>query len=179
MIIFVCVLLGLLLFPIVLSAYTFFDWEGRKVGFALYLFGVLKVFSGYAAPYSKGLALHFTKNTAILIPYDQMMAARSKFKIAKGFVICRIRQITEIGGAENAGGAIALCMALRKLTDFIFYSVQRKNDVALSGDVLLDMRRTGFRMAGNVLIVFNLLVLFVAAVKLVLERILNYANKRK
>ena len=81
------VVLFVLLFPIFVNVYLYADSDGGKVGFAVYLFGVAKVFGGYAAPYSGGIAFHVSKGTALLLPYKEILNARKKFEITKGFIV--------------------------------------------------------------------------------------------
>ena len=49
----------------------------------------------------------------------------------------------------------------------------------MEGDILVDMNRGGFRAAVKALIAFNLLIVTIAAVKIIMEKILEYGHKRK
>lgn len=170
---------AVLLFPISVSAYIYLDWDTGKAGFALYLYGVIRVLAGYAKPYGKGIAFHITRKTALLMPYGEMVNARKKFEITKGFAVCRYRQVIEIGALEHTAAAIAGGMAVRKLTDLIFGMIGRRTDTWLEGDVLVDTTRGGFRASADAVIAFNLFVIAFAAAKMFLEKTVNYGNKRK
>ena len=115
------VVLFVLLFPIFVNVYLYADSDGGKVGFAVYLFGVAKVFGGYAAPYSGGIAFHVSKGTALLLPYKEILNARKKFEITKGFIVSSYRQVVEIGGRKGEAAAMSSAMVLRKLTDLVFF----------------------------------------------------------
>lgn len=175
----IVILAAVFLFPIFINGYVFWDSEKKKAGFAVYLAGIVKLLSGYAQLYGEGIAFHITRKTAILLPYADILAARKKFEITRGFVICRYRQIIELGGENYAAAAVALSLIMRKITDLVFRFLQRKKDVNLGGDVVLDMNRSGVRVTVSAVIAFNLLILAVAAVKIILERILEYGRKRK
>ena len=76
-------------------------------------------------------------------------------------------------------GALAAAMSLRKLTDIVFMFARGKKDLRMEGDILVDMNRGGFRAAVKVVIAFNLLIVTIAAVKIIMEKILEYGHKRK
>ena len=171
--------LFVLLFPIFVNVYLYADSDGGKVGFAVYLFGVAKVFGGYAAPYSGGIAFHVSKGTALLLPYKEILNARKKFEITKGFIVSSYRQVVEIGGRKGEAAAMSSAMVLRKLTDLVFFFLRRKIDVRLEGDILVDMTRCGARVSVGAVVLFNLLIVLIAGIKLLLERLFENVRRRK
>ncbi len=175
----VMTVVAVMLFPIFVSAYLYGDKDSGKVGFALYLFGAVRLLSGYAAPCKGGIAFHLTEKKAVIMPYSELLGIGKKFEVTKGFSVCNYRHCIEIGGAENMAGALAAAMSLRKLTDIVFMFARGKKDLRMEGDILVDMNRGGFRAAVKVVISFNLLIVTIAAVKIIMEKILEYGHKRK
>ena len=165
-------LVGALLFPVFVNIYLYGDKADGKLGFAFYLFGTFRILSGYAALYTGGIALHLTDKKAILLPYKEILSARKKFEITKGFSVCRYRQVIELGGAQNTAGALAAGLVLRKATDLAFLIVRHRSDVVLEGDILVDINREGMRAAVSAVVAFNLLIVLFAAFKIFLEKIL-------
>ena len=79
------IVLFLLFFPIIFRADQHFDLNKKKMGFAVFLYGKLKLIGGYAKSYKGGLALHISPKKAIVIPYTQMNNERKRFSIMKTF----------------------------------------------------------------------------------------------
>ena len=173
------IVIAAFLFPIFMNVYAYMDWGEGKIGFAIYLYGAIKILSGYAAPHKGGMAFHLTRKTAFLVPYGEMLNASKKFEITAGFSICRYRHVIEIGGNENAAAALGCGMALRKFTDIIFSVIYRKKGLRPEGDVLIDFTRGGFRFATSASVVFNLMIVACAGIKIILEKILENEHKRK
>ena len=70
-------------------------------------------------------------------------------------------------------------MVLRKLTDLVFFFLRRKLDVRLEGDILVDMTRCGARVSVGAVVLFNLLIVLIAGIKLLLERLFENVRRRK
>ena len=63
----ILILIFILFFPIVVTVYVYFDTKNKKLYFAIYIFKILKIFSGYACVRKKGgFYIHF-KNKAVII----------------------------------------------------------------------------------------------------------------
>ncbi len=173
------IIAAVLLFPIFIQSYVFWDSETKKAGFAVYFAGIVRILSGYAQLYTGGIVFHLSEKKAVILPYAELLNARKKFEITRGFVVCSYKQIIEVGGAQYASAALTIGLLLRKITDLVFYGLQKKKDIKLCGEVITDMNRKGVRATIRAVIAFNLLILFIAAVKILLERLLAYGRKRK
>ena len=130
----------MLLFPFAVRVVVHWDVKEGKTGFVAYLYGVLRVAGGYAAPYGGGIAVHLGKKTALLLPYTQLLFSRSRFALMRGFSLCSLRQIVKIGGREDPARALAACLLWRKALDAAFFAVGRRKDVRLAGDILAGRR---------------------------------------
>lgn len=169
----------ILLFPVYVDVYLYADRRDAKLGFALYLYDCVRILGGYARPYPAGVAFHLSEKRAFLLPYREMLSARKNFEITKGFSVCRYRQVIELGGAENAAGALMAGALLGKTADVLFADVRRRSDAVLASDILVNMGRQGGRVAVNVTVVFDLLIVLIAVGKLILEKVLCYGRKGK
>ena len=97
---FVLILLGVcvvLFFPIYLETSTHYDMNRRKLTLAIYLYKVLPIFGGYFATYPGGMALHISKEKAIIIPYTQVNAERKRFSLFRSFRLKTLRLTIETG----------------------------------------------------------------------------------
>ena len=74
-----------LLLPIYFESDTYYDVSRRKFVFSLRLYKCIKIVGGYLATYKGGLALHISKNKAILLPYAEWKEEQKRVSILKIF----------------------------------------------------------------------------------------------
>ena len=87
----------LLFVPIIIQTDFHYDINGKKAGFAVYVYKIFKIIGGYAQTYTGGLALHVSKNKAFIIPYAQMDSERKKFSFVRSFRLIAFTLTTETG----------------------------------------------------------------------------------
>ena len=118
----------LLFFPIFLSVNAHYDANRKKFCFSVNLYKKIKLIGGYIAPYPKGIALHVSKEKAILVQYTEFEKERKKFSFFKTIRLHRLIVITETSANYLMGvyflsqlgqivGAIKLADARRVKTD--------------------------------------------------------------
>ena len=76
---------GILIFPIITSLYFFVDFNAKKFYFAIYLFGLIKVFNGYVKVRDlKSVYLHASNNKAYIIDltvFKNMQSGANYFNV--------------------------------------------------------------------------------------------------
>jgi hypothetical protein len=164
----------LLFFPIVTEADAHFDLREKRVGFAVFFYRIFKIFGGYATTYAGGIALHLSKNKAVLIPYDKLDRERKRFSFTKSFKPLAFCITTETG-AEYLF-PIALANSVLRAYFFMIGGKKGKieNNLWLTdGDVL--------KISLKVAAYFNLFTLLCAFFKFLKEklRILWQKNTKK
>lgn len=87
----------ILFFPIYIETNAHYDMNRRKLTLGVYLYKFLRIFGGYLATYSGGIAFHVSKKKAMLIPYSQVNAERKRFSIFRTFRLKSIRLTVETG----------------------------------------------------------------------------------
>ncbi len=87
----------ILFVPIVIQTDFHYDVNGKKAGFAVYIYKIFKIIGGYIQTYQGGLALHVSKKNAFLIPYSQMDSERKKFSFVRSFRLIAFTLTTETG----------------------------------------------------------------------------------
>ena len=151
-------------FPIFLDVHAHFDVNKRKFSFVIYVFKRIKLIGGYIATYPGGLAIHVSKEKAILIPYTQLDSERKRFSFIKTFRLKAFLLTTETG-ADYLLPMGALQMLLRC---YFFLRGGKKenieNNVWLTdGDVL--------RISFYTRLFFNVFILLKNLLKFLKEKI--------
>lgn len=161
----------LLFFPIIFETDSHYDMNRRKFGFAIYAYKFLKVFGGYVATYSGGLALHISDKKAILIPYSQIDSERKRFSFMRSFKIRSFVLTTETG----AEYILPVALIHTILRTFFFIKGGKKEKVEnnlwlTDGDVL--------RVSLNCVVSFNLLILLGSFLKFIKEKMKQIWQKK-
>ena len=153
----------LLFFPIVVETDAHYDMNRKKFGFAIFLYGFLKILGGYAATYKGGIALHVSPKKAILIPYSEKDNERKKFSFVKTFRLISFILTTETGAEYLLPVSVAHTF-LRAYFFILGGDKERiENNLWLTdGDVL--------RVSLNSVLYFNLFILIKNFLKFLKEK---------
>lgn len=161
--------MALLFFPIYLEVDAHVDITRKIFAFAVYAYGVLKVYGGYATSYQGGVALHVNEDKAVLLPYSNMESERKKLAVYRAFHIKRFSVATETG----AEYLLMVSLAHTGLKTF-FQTVlgeRVKSGLWLTdGDVL--------KVSTNLLLWFNLFIILKLFIKFIKEKIKSVCRKK-
>jgi len=80
-----------LLFPVFVYFDSYLDVKENKCWFSVSFYKYFRFIGGYIQLTKDGMAIHLTKKTAFLVPYNQMADTRKKFEITKGFQLYSFR----------------------------------------------------------------------------------------
>ena len=167
----VALLLLLLFFPILIRTDTHFDLNKKKLGFAVFLYGKIKLVGGYGETYKGGFAFHVSPKKAIIIPYAQMNNERKRFSIMKTFHLKSFILTVETG-AEYLLQAGALHALLR--TYFFIKGGEKENienNLWLTdGDIL--------RLSLSFTVHFNLFILLCDFIQFIKEKVKTIWQKK-
>lgn len=154
----------LLFLPIYLKANAHYDLNRRKLGFAVYLYGFIRILGGYLATYTGGLALHLSNNKAVIVPYSNINKERKRFSFMKTFHVTAFTLTTETGAEYLL--PIAIVHAVLRIYYFIKGGKKEgiENNLWLTdGDVL--------RISISTTVQFNLYMLICAFINFLKEKI--------
>lgn len=127
----------LLFFPIYIKTDMHYDMNGRKFGFYISAYGVIKLLGGYIATYQGGLAVHVSDKKAILIPYSDLNNERKRFSVIRTFRLKTLNLTVETGAEYLIG--ISFFQSLFRIIFFVLGGKKEKieNNLWLTdGDVL-------------------------------------------
>ena len=171
-----------ILFPLFLSIHLYADIKERKLYFSLYILRIFKVYGGYATLYDGGIAFHLTKNRAALLPYSEIVNASNNldFKISRGFVIYAFSRIAEIGAKSEPAAAVLAASLIQIVSGFAAgYVFSRKKCTSFKSDVILYEGSDNIKISVRIILVFNFLVVIMAALKILLQTITEKIHEYK
>ena len=171
-----------ILFPLFLSIHLYADIKERKLYFSLYILRIFKVYGGYATLYDGGIAFHLTKNRAALLPYSEIVNASNNldFKISRGFYIYAFSSIAEIGAKSEPAAAVLAAALIQIVSGFAAgYVFSRKKCASFKSDVVLYEGSDKVKISVRIILVFNFLVVIMAALKILLQTITEKIHEYK
>ncbi len=160
-----------LFFPISLNVYSHADLNRKKFTFAVYLYGILKLYGGYVSAYHGGLAIHTGERKVKLLPYSNMDSERKKQ--IKFYRAIRLKEfsVTSETGAEYIL-PVGLVHTFFKAVYFRFGGEKEKSEIWLSdGDIL--------RVSTKLRAAFNGYTVLKMLVKTLKEKIKTYVGKKQ
>ena len=171
-----------ILFPLFLSIHLYADIKERKLYFSLYILRIFKVYGGYATLYDGGIAFHLTKNRAALLPYSEIVNASNNldFKISRGFYIYAFSSIAEIGAKSEPAAAVLAAALIQIVSGFAAgYVFSRKKCASFKSDDILYEGSDNIKIGVRIILVFNFLVVIMAALKILLQTITEKIHEYK
>ena len=153
-----------LFLPIFLKLTAHYDMNRRKLSFAVYLFGFLRIFGGYIASYKGGLAVHVTEKTAFLIPYSKLNSERKRFSFMRTFHLHALTMIVETGAEYFL--PVSLSEAALRVYFFMKGGKAKNIKTCLwltDGDVL--------RVSGTIVVRFNMFIILCNVFKYIKEKL--------
>ncbi len=169
-----------LFFPMFTQLIVFFDINTGKLCFSLYLFKFIKIYGGYVTLCDKGLVFHLSLTNAVLLPWQEILAQKKKLEITKGFQIVEFSQIIELGNGINADTKILLSTVSTILSNIILsISKEKKNFIDYKSGTLLLHSADKVKLNVSITAVYNGLVLIIALCKILIQKVINYGNRRK
>jgi hypothetical protein len=168
----------LLLFPIFLSVDVYLDVKQGKLFCVFRLFGKITAFGGYVTLEKKGIFLHVSPEKALFFPFAEMKSKR--FEMTAGFQTYVLKTTIEIGYADHPLAALSFASFLQAVTAAIVPVVKsKKGYITVKNTVFLSEGVRGVRLTTHYVTVFNQLTVLIAAVKFILEEIIQLWQAKK
>lgn len=149
---------------------------GKRIGFSIYLFSVIKLGGGYITFHKEGYCVHISKNKAIFVPYKNMSEERKKFAVTEGFQLYKLHLTAELN--KNADHSIPLAVIMQSglQSAFALIKAERKY-LSLKSGVLLSEGEPSLTL--KTVTVFNVFVLARAVIKIIMGRIITKIWQKK
>ena len=164
--------LAILFFPIYLETSGHYDMNRRKLAIGIYLYKCFRVFGGYLATYSGGMAFHASDKKAIIVPYSQVHTERKRFSMFRSFRLKSLSLTIETGAEYLLSAHAAYTLADSIIQAKYGKTMPNKSVLWLNqGDVL--------RVSLQFTVYFNLFMLLRYAYKVLKEKITRSCRMKK
>lgn len=170
----------ILIFPIFLNFDFVIKNDLKRLWFGFHLYGIIKIFGGYAERINGGFAIHLSKNKAIILNYSEIFGAQKKIKPLKDYHFIRFYSLLEIGSETDEEKAFAAAF----ITSYFGETAGRylgieKPYLKIQNDVNLFMREDVFNFYFSGTVVFNLLMICLSIIKICTGKIVYAFGKGK
>lgn len=163
----------ILIFPLFLNLQIYYSANLKRVYFAIDLFGMLKIISGYIEIIKEGVCIHLTKNKAIIIENKQLLGVGEKVKPLKDYHIIRVHSLTEIGLAKNNLAAFSAAFILNYINQTLdWYFYHDKPYLVLDNKINYHEDENVLNLYMKSTIIFNLLMILLSIIKIIMEKII-------
>ncbi len=169
-----------LFLPIKINVSAFIIDEIKRAFFNVNAFGFIKIISGYLSFNKYGMAIHITKNKAIVIPYKNFINTKKVIKYYKDFHVNYINILVEVGAKNNLEELITASI----IYNFIFNNVaevikERKPYVKINSNINIAFNNDYFNLYVKTKLYLNLITIFINLFKILMEKMFNAKRKRK
>lgn len=172
-----CIALLILYMPIIFGVKLYFDKDVGELQFSIFIYRTIKILSG-KVKFTKKRAVIRVGKKRLSFHYKQLFDGQKKLDIFKQFEICDIFTTLEIGSNNDRISPLLIAAAYNTTTSIALANLKNKNSL-LDGknniNVYDDKSVFKYKLCINFL--FNVLLLLIAILKKVLEKIIN--GKRK
>ena len=165
-----------MIFPISLKGNLYFNNEEKRINYTIKIYGIFKILYGYFELDKDGVIIHLTKRKAILIKYSDILSIRKKFKPLKDYHLLKFNSRLDVGNLENelSIGLISLYGFINQILGEIFSMVKPYFNFNNTINIYENSNVLNYKCSA--ILVFNLLMILISALKIFVEKII-YAIK--
>ena len=174
-ILFIIVLIIIL--PIVLSLYLFLDFTNKKLYFGIYLFGFIKILSGYVNVRDKGgFYLHISNNKAIIIDNSTLQKIGGGTSFINAFQFSEIVLITDVSlNNIKLIFSILFVNKIGQIINKIIYSNNKLPKIRSNVLILSDLEKV-FNLKCKAVLSFNILCIVKSLIANSISKGVSYAK---
>lgn len=160
--------------PIVLQVSFFGSKNAKKVYFSVYLFGMIKLISGYVTFAVDKAYVHLTKKFAVEIPYKDAFGSRKKISGIKGIEILSIKNELNFANLDlfNQVMLSSACMYIYSVLITILSQIKPFVNITCG---VKQQKNADLSNLFDVVVAFNVFVL----IKIGLKKLLGVINEKK
>ncbi len=174
------IIFGFIIFPIFFSLKGYFSSEDKKLYYSLYIYGFIKINSGYIELIKEGIALHLTNKKAIVINYKSLLGFRKNIEPLKDYHVISLKTLTEIGVKDKIFSYSCGAFIFQYIDSFIkWFLYNKKPYLEYDNRLSLFEGEEFIKFFIQTKIVFNILMILISIIKIVMEKIIYASKKRK
>lgn len=164
--------------PIFISVYAYFDTHSKKLFFSIYIFGFIKIISGYVCSRKKGGVYVHVKNKAYIIDFQALKNLNSGSRVMPQFIINNLYLQVNISSTNFYG--IFLPILFTNIAKNLLFILEKQNNVKNS-KIFTNICFNDFSLSISFrfTVIFNLFCIISKAFTNYIIKGENYAKKRK
>mgnify|MGYP005756627437 CR=1 FL=1 len=170
-------LISAVLLPIIIKVRAFAELKNAKIFYSLYLFGFIRIDSGYIGFADNRFILHYSDKKAVVVKYKNLLPDKRKTELLLHFNFVRIHTNVLIGGADEFIDYYAA--SLINSVNAVIYSILKgtKRYTDYRCDVYLSENEDIRGVLTEVSIVFNIVSLIEIATKKIFGGIISNGKR--
>ncbi len=169
-----------LIFPIFLNVNIVFNFKYKKVFFALKIFGIIKILSGYIEISKNDVLIHISDKKAILIEFIDLDGVKKSFKPFMDYHFISLRTLTELGDNENRIIPFFSTFILNYIESILkWLLINRKPYVNFNNYYNIYESEDKKAFFGKALITLNFLMIIISVIKILVEKLTYEFRKIK
>ena len=177
----IIILYIVIIFPIFLNVYVYYNAQTNKIFVCVYTFKIIKLIAFYIQFTNQDIIIHLTERRAIIIPYNKLLTMKMlKLKLPSQTGIINFSGKIAIGGVDNIQYKTLLLNTLNILSVYFFSYLNNTN---YHGKYRLDktyiLTENLFEVSCYFKIVFNFISIIITLLNKLLGVIHEKYRKRK
>ena len=174
---FICAMV--FIFPLFLNIHAAIIGKNKKFYVGIYLFGIIKILSGYAEKISDGFAFHLSNKKALIFNRKSLLTARKSIKPFMDYHSIKIKTVAELGSVDNEIAPFAAVFAASFINSFlVWFFALKKPYLKIENEFNVYRNENVFNAFCTSVFVFNFLMILISIIKIFSEKII-YAFKQR
>lgn len=166
----------ILIAPVFITAYFYFNVNEKRLYFALYLFGGIKLFSGYVKERIKGgVYVHLSNNKALIIDLSYLKKSRNNGNIIGVFSLVNLRIIVDVGILRF--GELFISLFINKTLNVLFKIINDNKKSTSEVNVIYE--ELGFMgVKVKIILCFNLICILTELIANAINKGVSYVKAK-
>lgn len=151
----------------------------KKFIYSIKLFNFIKIFFGAIELQEEGIAIHLNKKKAIIVLFNDIFSFGKKFEPLKDYHFIKFHSLLKIGKKEQLLLTSQFGYIYSFLSNVLNWVVKNyKPYLNLDNDVCVYQDQDILEFSGEIIIVFNLLMVIFSIIKILGEKLIYAIRKR-
>lgn len=170
----------IIFFPLYISVNCFFSKELEKTFFSIYLFGTIRILSGYAQIVNDGIAFHISKNKVYIFEYKNFFDVKNSVKPLHDYHLINFNSLIEIGSSNHLLDSMSASFILNYFNNIIiWFFANKKPYLKINNDINVYEGKNILNIYLKTGVMLNVLMIILSIIKICVEKIINGIKQRK
>lgn len=176
----VLILSAVLIFPVFINFDFLIKNDLKRLWFGVHAYGFIKLIGGYAERIKEGFAIHYSRNGAIIVKFQDVFGAGEKVRPLKDYHFVRLYSLVEVGSDARQENALVCGFLLNYFGAMMSRHLRLKKPyLKMRNDVNVYIGEKIFDVYFSGTLVFNFLMVVLSLIKISTEKIIYAFGKGK